>query len=193
MYLTELTKIATEDLPIPEFRAHLHLGTGFSDDNVQDALLERTLRAAIAQVEGLCTKALIARDFVWTVHAWGDLSRLVLPRAPLRLVDTMTIVDPDNRRHVVDAERYNVDRDAHRPGLIARSFTLPQIPVGGHAEIAFQAGFGSTWDSIPADLGLATIMLAAAQYEDRTALGTISPGVQNLLAPYRPRRLLGGF
>ncbi|WOI55014.1 hypothetical protein [Palleronia sp. LCG004] len=193
MYLTEPTRIADADLPMEQFRDHLHLGTGFSDDDAQNLILIRTLRSAIAQVEMLCGKALLARDFICIAHAWSDLSRTVLPRAPVVRLDALTIVDADATHHLIKPDRYGIERDIHRPELVARGFALPQIPVGGHAEIRFHAGYGTGWDEIPADLSLATMMLAASHYEDRTALGSISPGVQSMLAPYRPRRLLGGF
>ncbi|MBJ3761926.1 hypothetical protein ILP92_04085 [Maribius pontilimi] len=193
MFLTEQTPIASEDLPIQAFKAHLRLGTGFSDDDVQDALLDRLLRGAIGQVENLCAKALLMRGFTLTVHAWRDLGRQILPRAPLATVTQFAIIDLGGTPKVIAPERFHVERDAQRPSIVARGFTLPQIPVGGHAEIAFTAGYGASWDDVPADLANSVLALAALQYEDRTELGTIPPNVQTMLARYRQPRLLGGF
>ena len=193
MFLVEQTGIPSSVLPLAEFRAHLRLGTGFSDDAIQDAVLERALRAAIAQIEAQCAKAVLIRDFVWTLGAWRDLGRQTLPRAPVRSVDELAILNLDGTREVVDPARYIVAQDTHRPAIVSRSFILPQIPIGGHAEIAFQAGYGATWSELPADLSLAILSSAAAQYEDRTAHGAMPPGVAALLSPYRQPRLLGGF
>lgn len=193
MFMTEVTQIASEDLPIQAFHDHLRLGTGFTDDDVQNGLLDRLLRGAIHQVENLCGKALIARDFSLTLHAWRDLGRQRLPRAPLLSVVTLTIHDIDDVQNVIAADRYHVERDAHTPSIAARGFTLPAIPVGGHATIVFQAGYGTAWDDVPADLANAVFALAAIQYEDRTALGTIPPNVQGMLSRYRQPRLLRGF
>lgn len=193
MNLAEPTQIQTDRLPIAELRAHLRFGTGFADDAVQDPILERSLRASIAQIETLCAKATLRRGFVWTLHAWRDLGRQVLPRAPLVSVDQLTIVELDGTRNAIAPDVYHVERDAQRPALVARGFVLPQIPVGGTAEIEFRAGFAEEWTGLPADLALATLSLAATKYEDRGALGAISPGVQALLASYRPHRILGGF
>lgn len=193
MFLVEQAQVPASVLPIEEFRAHLRLGTGFSDDTVQDQLLERTLRAATAQIETLCGKAVFRRTFVYTLNAWRDLSRQVLPRAPVTALSELSIVDLDGVRNVVPAEAYALQVDLHRPALVARGFVLPQIPIGGRAEIVFEAGYGVSWIEVPPDLSVAVLSLAAALFEDRAAEGKVPPGVASMLAPYRANRLLGGF
>jgi len=193
MYLVEPTPLSTARLPIPGLRAHLRLGTGFTDDTAQDALLEQVLRASLAEVERLCAKAVLIRDFVWTTHAWRDPGRQVLPRGPLVSVEGLTITDIDGSAQAIAPDAYRVARDAQRPALVARGFVLPQIPVGGSAAVTFRAGFADDWNDAPSDLALAVLSLAAARYEDRAAEGTVPPGVQALLAPHRPHRLLGGM
>ena len=193
MFLVEQAQVPASVLPIEEFRAHLRLGTGFSDDTVQDRLLEQTLRAATAQVETLCGKAVFRRTFVYTLNAWRDLSRQILPRAPVTALREVAIIDLDGERRVMSSETCVLEADLHRPALVARGFVLPQIPVGGRAEIVFEAGYGVTWSDVPPDLSIAVLSLAAALYEDRSAGSRIPPGVASLLAPYRPNRLLGGF
>ena len=51
MMLIEETAIADAALPVDQFKAHLRLGTGFAEDNVQDEVLKGFLRAAIAAIE----------------------------------------------------------------------------------------------------------------------------------------------
>ena len=70
MTLTEITGVPTAALPLAQLKDHLRMGSGFSDDAVQDSLLEGYLQAALAAVEGRTGKALIARDFRWTVSDW---------------------------------------------------------------------------------------------------------------------------
>lgn len=193
MFLVEQAQVPASVLPIEEFRAHLRLGTGFSDDTVQDQLLERTLRAATAQIENLCGKAVFRRTFVYTLNAWRDLSRQVLPRAPVTTLTELAIINLDGKRNAVSPTSYVLEADFHRPALAARGFVLPQIPIGGRAEIAFEAGYGASWSAIPPDLSVAVLSLAAALYEDRSANGRVPPGVASMLGPYRPNRLLGGF
>jgi len=56
--LIEETNIPDAVLPLAAFKAHLRMGTGFSDTSLQDAVLGRFLRAALAAVEGRTGKVL---------------------------------------------------------------------------------------------------------------------------------------
>ncbi|SPJ22430.1 head-tail connector protein [Palleronia abyssalis] len=188
MTLVEQTQTDAAALPVGDLRTHLRLGTGFSDDSIQNPVLERALAAAIGHVESLTGKALLARQFVSTVGAWRDLGRHSLPRAPLVSFDGLTMIDAQGLRGKIASDAVHVSRDTHRPALVAKGFVLPTIPTGGVAEITFTAGFGP-WEAVPADLRLGVLTLAAAYYEDRAAPGDLPAGVAALLAPYRQMRL----
>lgn len=192
MFLVEREGVADAVLPIPEFRAHLHLGTGFSDDAVQDGVLERCLRAALAEIEAATGKAVFRRVFDWSLTAWRDPGRQVLPRAPVVGIEELALVDRLGARAVTDPARYLLDRDTHRPSVVASGFILPQIPVGGRVEIAFEAGYGAAWDEVPADLRQAVLLLATAHYEDRSGGGDMPARVEEILRPYRNLRLRAG-
>ncbi|HRO16297.1 MAG TPA: head-tail connector protein, partial [Paracoccus sp. (in: a-proteobacteria)] len=59
----------------------------------------------------------------------------------------------------------------------------------------FSAGFGTSWDRVPADLAQAVLMLAARYYEDRGFDGTqlaLPHGVSALIERWRAVRTLGG-
>ncbi len=195
MMLVEQTTVPTAALPVAEFKDHLRLGTGFADDGVQDDVLVAYLRAAIATIEAQTGKALIQRAFSWTLTAWRDLAAQALPIAPVQSITALTVVDRLGAEEVVDPSRYTLEPDLHRPRLVSTGYTLPVIPVGGSAVIAFDAGFGASWAEIPADMAQAVMMLAAQYYENRgTAPGEVEMpfGVRSLLARYRPVRLFGG-
>lgn len=195
MILTEQTAVPLAALPVAEFRAHLRLGTGFADDGLQDSVLEPALRAALAAIEGKCGKALYARSFAWRIEAWRDLSKQVLPLAPVTAIQSLKIVDRFGTETVADSDGYGLVQDTHRPALISTGFLLPQIPVAGVAEIVFDAGFGAAWGDIPADLQQAVLLLAAEYYERRLDIGSEAgwPGTVNgLLAKWRNLRLFGG-
>ena len=68
MILIEQAPVADAALPLQEFKDHLRLGTGFTDDGAQDALLKRLIRAGIAGIESRISKMLIKRRFVYTVE-----------------------------------------------------------------------------------------------------------------------------
>lgn len=196
MMLVELTAVPLAALPVASFKDHLRLGSGFADDGLQDAVLEDALRAALAAVEGRTGKALIERDFSLSVAAWRDLAAQSLPLAPVSAISALVITDRLGADTLIDAARYRLEPDTHRPRLVANSLVLPAIPVGGRATISFTAGYGPAWADLPADIARAVLMLAAHFYEHRhegAMQGNPMPfGVSALLDRYRNLRLFGG-
>lgn len=196
MMLVEQTTLPSGSLPIADFKDHLRLGTGFADDDAQDVVLEAALRAAIAAIEAHTSKVTVSRDYEWTVSAWRDLATQALPIAPVATLAALTIVDRMGDAEVIDPARYRLVPDPHRPRVTATGFYLPQIPVGGKAVIAFQAGYGPAWSAVPADLAHAIFMLAALYYDERTPRGEATSGlpgpIATLVQPYRELRLFGG-
>lgn len=196
MMLVEQTNVPTAALPVAEFKDHLRLGSGFADDGLQDSLLETYLRAALAAVEARIGKALFSRSFAWSLTAWRDFGAQVLPIAPVTSIAAVTITDAEDQAETVDPGRYLLEKDMQRPRLVARALVLPSIPVGGHATIAFEAGFGPAWSDLPADLRQAVFLLAAHFYDQRgSASGEAAEmpqAVALLLTRWRGVRLFGG-
>jgi uncharacterized phiE125 gp8 family phage protein len=195
MMLVEQTAVPSSALPIEALRDHLRLGSGFADDALQNGVLEECLRGAMAAVEARTGKALIARVWRWTVTAWRDLGRQVLPVAPVSAVTAFAIRDMNGVVTPVAAERWRLEPDLHRPTLISTGLVFPTIPVGGAAEITFTGGFAPTWSGVPADLRQAVMLLAAHYYEHRHEVasgGGLPQGVAVLVERYRTVRLFGG-
>lgn len=196
MMLIEQTTVPATALPVAQFKDHMRLGTGFADDGAQDALLEALLRAAIAAVEGRTGKALLTRSVTWTITAWRDGCRQAMPVAPVAAITAFRVIDRNDVVATVDAGAYALERDTHRPHLVSMGTSLPLIPIGGRAEVVFDAGFGATWADIPEDMAQAVFLLAAHYHEHRSASApdeTSMPfGVQALLEPWRTVRILGG-
>ncbi len=191
--LIEQTPVLSAALPLAEFRDHLRLGTGFADDAVQDGVLERALRAALAMIEARTGKILLARDFLWRTTGWRDASCQALPVAPVTALVSLQIVGRVGNGVVIDPARYRLQEDDFRPRLVATGGVLPQIPAAGEAEIGFQAGYGA-WGDVPADLAQAVFMLAAGLYENRdgSSEDVLSAGIEALIARFRTVRSLGG-
>lgn len=197
MILIEQTAVPVSALPVQAFRDHLRLGTGFGEDSLQDGLLEGYLRAALAAIEGRTGKALIARVFSWEVSEWRDRAAQALPLAPVLAVQSVVIADQSGTEQVVDAARYRLERDLHRPRLVAVGGALPMIPTGGTAGVILEAGFGPLWGDVPPDLAQAVLLLAASYYEHRHDQGLGTPGampfgVLSLIGRWRNVRTLGG-
>jgi uncharacterized phiE125 gp8 family phage protein len=195
MTLTEITGVPQAALPLAQLKDHLRMGAGFSDDAVQDSLLEGYLRAALAAVEGRTGKALIARDFRWTVGAWRDNAEAVLPVAPVTSVVSLTVKDRAGAATVIAASAYLLVADGVRPVLAGAGTSLPTIPSQGSAEVVFTAGFGA-WAAVPPDLGQAAMLLAAHYHENRfgsgETAGRIPYGIEALLSRWVPLRITGG-
>ncbi|MEN8837319.1 MAG: hypothetical protein ABF243_07125 [Celeribacter marinus] len=196
MMLMEQTQVPVGVLPLELFKDHLRLGTGFGVDSVQDGMLETYLRAAIAAIEARISKALIARDYSYTVSAWRDLAAQSLPVSPVSAITAFVIVDRAGGEAIIDPSNYMLEPDVHRPRLVSLGFMLPQVPVGGAARIEFTAGFGPAWSDVPGDLAQAVFLLAAHYYEHRfegAARERDMPfGVAPLLDRYRNIRIFGG-
>lgn len=193
--LVEQTAVPTEALPVTEFRDHLRLGSGFSDDGVQDAVLEGYLRSALAAIEARTGKMLLARRFCWTLTGWRELGRQALPVAPVTEITELKLVDRHGNETVIAPEKYRLQIDSQRPKLVSCTLHLPLVPMHGQAEITFTAGFGPSWDDVPADLCQAVYLLAAHYYENRSAVlaGEVPMpfGVSLLIDRYRTIRLFG--
>ncbi|MFN0114568.1 MAG: hypothetical protein ACKVPY_07830 [Paracoccaceae bacterium] len=196
MMLTEVTQVPQAALPLAEFRDHLKLGTGFGDEAVQDAVLERSLRAALAAIEGRTGKVLFARNFLLAVEGWSGSDRQVLPLAPVSTVTSVTLRDATGTATVVLTSAWRLIRDFQRPSVASVGASLPAVPDGGAGEIAFIAGFSASWAQFPADLGQAVLLLAAHFHENRHAAGEagmeIPFGILALLERWRQVRLTAG-
>ncbi len=196
MMLIEETAIADAALPVDQFKAHLRLGTGFAEDNVQDEVLKSFLRAAIAAIEARTGKVLIERDFSWGLNGWRDGAGEVLPVAPVGVISAVTLTDAAGVETVMEAAAYRLERYGQGPRLRPAGSCLPSIQTGGSVKIVFTAGMAADWGGLPADLGQAVLLLAAHYYEyrDETALGAgcMPFGVTSLVQRYRTVRFGAG-
>ncbi|SLN59756.1 head-tail connector protein [Pseudooctadecabacter jejudonensis] len=196
MMLIEETFAPAAALPVALFKEHLRLGSGFSDDGLQDTLLESFLRSALAAIEARTGKALLERTFSWTLTRWRDASMQVLPLGPVSAIVDVTLVDRVGGEIVVDADAYTLRPDMQRPAIVAAGVALPSIPQAGSVKIQMLAGFGPEWGDLPADLAQAVLLLAAHYYEYRHEVqydgGCMPFGVSALIERYRVMRLTGG-
>lgn len=195
MVLEELSSIAVGDLPLDAFKAHLRMGSGFADDAVQDEVLESYLQAAMAAIEARIGKMLFVRTVGWTFEEWAQSYAQPMPVAPVVAITSIELIDSEEIATLADPTTYLLRRDVHRPKIVAVGAALPTIPTLGKVRVVFDAGFGSSWADVPADLGHAVFLLAAHYYENRTdtsgAGGLMPFGVMALLEPHRNIRILG--
>ena len=193
--LTEQTSVSGAALPVQALKDHVRLGSGFTDDALQDGLIESYLRAAMAAIEGRIGKALIARTYKLVLQDWRQGNEQPLPVAPVSAIASVTVYDAANVATVIAADRWQLVVDMARPKLAAVGVLLPVVPMDGRAEVVFTAGFGAAWGAVPADLAQAVLLLAAQYYEDRHDSGQaagLPRAVQVLIERWRTVRVLGG-
>lgn len=196
MMIIEETAVPQAVLPLDEFKLHLRLGTGFSDGDIQDPVLESFLRAALSAVEARTGKVLISRNFLWTTSQWRDPSGQVIPLAPVSAVASVVLRDAQGLDKTVSPNTYRLEKHVHRPRLRPIGASLPSVPTHGEVEISLTAGIATEWEGLPADLSHAVLLLAAHFYEYRheTGLseGCMPFGVSSLIERYRDIRLFAG-
>ena len=193
MMLVEETQVAEAALPVAALKAHLRLGSGFSETDLQDGVLASFLRAAMTAIEGRTSKALISRGFLLTLDVWQAPEQQKLPIAPVQSVTEVAIVDIYGAASVLDPSGYRLQKDAFDPKLRPIAAIFPAVPESGSLEIRFQAGYGQTFDAVPDDLKQAVLLLAAHYYEFRQEAGLSDGcmpfGVTSLISRYRPVRM----
>ena len=149
----------------------------------------------MSTIEARTGKVLLARPFRWSLTAWRDLARQTLPIAPVTSITALRIVDQGGTPSLADPAAYRLVADAHRPQLVSVGMVLPSIPVGGSAEIDFEAGYAAEWTGVPANIAQATVHLAGFLYEHRADAGsggTLPVAVTQLIEPYRELRMSRG-
>lgn len=193
MMLIEETTVPDGALPVEVFKAHVRLGSGFDTDDVQDAVVRSFLYAAMVAVEARTGKALIAREFSWSVNGWRGIDAHVMPVAPVMAISAVVQVGRNGSETEVGAGEYWLARDMQQPRLRSASSALPSVPAGGAVKVSFVVGFGPDWGSLPADLAQAVLMLAAHYYEYRNYMGLSGEcmpfGVSSLIERYKPVRM----
>lgn len=196
MMLIEETAVPQAALPLAEFKSHMRLGSGFSDDDIQDPVLESFLRAAFSAIEARTGKILIERGFSWVLADWRNAEAQALPLAPVTAITRLTLRHREDDEEIIAPGFYRLEQDAQRPVLHPAGRLLPGIPAGGTVELRFNAGMALAWGGLPGDLAQAVLMLAAHYYEHRSeAAGGADAmpfGVNGLIERYRTVRLLGG-
>lgn len=193
MMMVELTSVPSASLPVSALSDHLRLSSGFADDGSQDAQLEGCLRSSMAAIEARVGKVLLQRQFALTMMSWHAASSHALPIAPVASIDSIKLIDRTGDETTVDAARYVLRPDTHRPRIEAETTSLPTPSSGGTIEVVVTAGYGTDWDNVPADLRHALLALAADFYDLEDSTPRQMPAhVLALIEPYRQIRLRGG-
>jgi len=197
MILTEVTTVPDSALPVEQFKAHLRLGTGFGEGDLQDIVLIGFLQAALAAVEARTGRILLQRAFAMSLSGWKDPVRQVVPVLPVQALDAIVVTDAAGFQTQLNGDEVILEKQTHRAFLMPLGASLPAIPKGGEIRIDLTAGMVPHWGELPGDLCQAVLMLAAHYYEYRHEMtlgdGCMPFGVTSLIQRYRVTRIsLGG-
>ena len=95
MILKETVPVAADKLPLTAFRDHLRLGSGFTGDPSEDALLEEILRSALGVVESWAKRLCCAVSFGLSLTHWSEPHRQSLQIGPVETRPDLLLRDAD--------------------------------------------------------------------------------------------------
>lgn len=186
--VVELVPLPQAVLPIAAFRDYLRLGSGFGDETLQDGVLEGALRGALALIERRAGVAVLSRGFRYSLSRWRDRCGQALPVSPVTAVTAVRIIDALGVSRDVVPGGWRLVIEGRSASLVPLGL-LPPVPRLGRLEIDLVAGYGATWETVPADLAQAVFVQAGRLYEARGADAALAPGVGAILEGYRPVRM----
>lgn len=188
-----LTQTPDSALPLAALKAHLRLGTGFSENSVQDPVLVGFLRAAMSLIEARIGKVLLSQTVDWTQDSVG--SKTPFPLAPVRAL-THVLIQQDDGPDVDVSAQFAVLQDTHRPCLVLANTPVSPLSAGEKLVVRFDVGLATAWEDVPSDIAQAVLLLATHYYEHRDQTGLDQAcmpfGVTALLQRYRNLRLSHG-
>ncbi len=155
------------------------------DEDTDEALMYRLIRAATSEVEEYTGRALMSQTWDLKLDGWWRWT-LDLPKAPLQSVTSVTYLDTAGDSQTWASSNYVVDAatgpDAN-PGRLAKAdgISFPDLDTTlAPVTVRFVAGYADRF-SVPEILKQGLLVLIADMYESRlsTIVGTnVMPHVQ---------------
>jgi uncharacterized phiE125 gp8 family phage protein len=178
-----------EPVTLAEMRGVLRLDP--DDGGAEDALVQRLIAAARAQVEAATRRILVPGRYRLMLTAWPGDGRLPLPLSPLVAVARAGLVDAGGTVTDLAAGLVRLGEDGiEAPGLLID----PAVPALDRraALIEVDAGHGGAGPPVPPDLAQAVRLLVAHAFEHRgdgAGDAVPPPALAGLVAPLRRMRL----
>lgn len=176
--------VAPAETPVSVAEAKTHLRVSHTAD---DTYLAGLIRAATASCETYQGRAYVSQTWVRTLDCFPP-GPIVLPRAPLSSVVSVTYVDADGQSHTLPSTEYCVDL-ASEPGRILPTVNgyWPSDARGYSNDVAvtYVAGYGNA-ASVPDEYKHAVQFLVALWYRQREPVA--ASGVAEV--PFTARYLL---
>ena len=167
--------------------------------DMDDALLRTYLKSAVSQFEAHTSRKVLTTGIELQLSAfpvqkcmsirWPNQARIptesiILPFPPFQELTSINYLDVNDvaqttngliRQGEIFAYLYSADADGW-PDTSLRG-------NGNEVTIAYKAGFGADYNSVPEDLQVSLMVLVGIWYEDRE-VGDVPDGVKNLWGPW---------
>lgn len=193
MGLTLVTPPAEEPVTLDEAKLHCRVDAGITE---HDALLSALIVAAREQVESETGRALVSQTWRLTLDCFPPLP-IVLPRAPLVSVDSISYLDTSGDSQTLNPAAYRVVTDEVL-GKVVPVFG-GQWPAARRTEgavtVKFVAGYGEAQD-VPQAIKQWILLAVGGWYGQREAIvaGQVAELPRGywraLLDPYRIVRVV---
>ncbi len=189
MILTLQTAPTTEPITLTEAKSHCRVT---SDDD--DTLLTTLIKTARLHVEGITNRSLITQTWDLYLSSFCD-TQIILPRAPLSSVTSVSYYDTGGALQVWDSSNYVVDTDSWQGRIYPVYNGNWPSDVRGYEKdivIRFVAGYGAA-SAVPNPIKHAILLLIGELYENRemsiigTSVNSLPFTIKNLLSPYSIR------
>lgn len=179
------TAPALEPVTVDEFRDHARVSEPSDTERIQ-----RMISSARLAVERFASIALIDQTWEQAIDGTPSAWYVELLRGPLLSVTSVKWYDLADAEQTLNASNYVVDVAGNRIFLSQTGEWPGSTRPRRSMLITFKAGFGTTADSVPWDLRLAVLMLAAHYWERPEAasemtLNEVPMGIRQLVASYR--------
>ena len=188
------------------------------DDAHEDRLIDRLITAARRYAERITGRAFINQTWQQSFDRFPPMDRfgpgpgmrrndfmdgeyglgraIMLAKAPLVSVTSLQYFDDTNTQQTWASSNYTVDA-ASVPGILTESYTgvvLNQWPdtfsVRNAVTVTYVAGYGTSWESVPADLIEAMLCLIGHWYINREEVASEIANFQAQSVPMMATMLL---
>ena len=209
MILDIVSQTGSEPVTLEELKAYLRV-----DHDEEDSLITSLGVAARQAIETKIQKVIPTTTFDYslaelpfgggyydrrvranpTIYNWLPThggAPIVLPRAPLKSITSITYIDSSGDSQVVPTSVYQAIPSSNGPGMVKlrpnQVWPIP-YPTYGAVTIRFVAGMGDDGTTVPDAIKTVIKMVVDDIYNHRSANSdvamTANPAVKSLLAPY---------
>lgn len=173
--------------PVTLAQAKEHLRITHSDE---DAKINRLITAARKHAEYFTARAFNSQRWLLKLECWPNV--IQLPNPPAAQIIQIDYVDPNGDTQTLSTSVYYVDYK-QEPGTVRLAYgqSWPALRSLHNAVVVlYQCGYGTTADSVPADIREAILAIMATSYEFREDVTTsmvtrVPEAADRLLWPYR--------